>query len=517
MRCTVLRPVGGEILEDRPDATRHIDCFKISMHRGLLRSSAAVFIVVWMARCLGCEPAATRPSATDTDGDGLSDIDETSIYGTSPVLADTDGDGLSDYEEIVQRTFDPANAPLRFNPRVADVPVMNLRITSVPLISLHLTDTKGTTITFETTTEDEVRDIVTVAQTESASEEVTVGELQTNNNEITVQNDLDPGELVESEAVSEDEGNNGGESGNDEDIADDEVADDEGGPDSVLITDGVSNTRSRSRSEGVVVSFTTEQAHEIRRMLAVAQGYAETHEITASGGILQVLVDIENQGELPFQVTNLSFAAALVTGDGTETPVGNLDMNTSFNNFQAYALAPHEHAGPINFSRDFLTLDQVAAILADLRALTVRLGVYELKDREGKPYVFETAAMRRRTATLTVDFGDHRPSERFLVATNLDPAWPGITLERALGDILRVEHESNRDVGLTSVRGVGLPSSPEDKANREGRWDIQLRRDDGVDVDVTTFTAPYDLGEIILRGGDVIRLKWVESASKKRR
>ena len=46
-------------------------------------------------------PMATENKLNvDTDGDGLSDIEETNIYGTSPYLADTDSDGVSDKEEI---------------------------------------------------------------------------------------------------------------------------------------------------------------------------------------------------------------------------------------------------------------------------------------------------------------------------------------------------------------------------------------------------------------------------------
>jgi uncharacterized repeat protein (TIGR02543 family) len=37
---------------------------------------------------------------TDDDGDGYSDVDEISIYGTNPKRADSDGDGLSDPDEI---------------------------------------------------------------------------------------------------------------------------------------------------------------------------------------------------------------------------------------------------------------------------------------------------------------------------------------------------------------------------------------------------------------------------------
>ena len=39
-------------------------------------------------------------SAVDTDGDGLSDVDEIAIYGTNPNQADSDNDGLSDGAEV---------------------------------------------------------------------------------------------------------------------------------------------------------------------------------------------------------------------------------------------------------------------------------------------------------------------------------------------------------------------------------------------------------------------------------
>jgi excisionase family DNA binding protein len=44
----------------------------------------------------------------DTDGDGLTDIEELELFGTDPLNPDTDGDGVSDWEEI----FDHGTSPL---------------------------------------------------------------------------------------------------------------------------------------------------------------------------------------------------------------------------------------------------------------------------------------------------------------------------------------------------------------------------------------------------------------------
>ena len=50
----------------------------------------------------------TDPDSADTDGDGLNDGDEVSVYGTDPTLSDTDGDSSPDGEEV-ELGYDPTN------------------------------------------------------------------------------------------------------------------------------------------------------------------------------------------------------------------------------------------------------------------------------------------------------------------------------------------------------------------------------------------------------------------------
>ncbi len=52
---------------------------------------------------------SSEQARTDTDGDGITDYDEETLYGTDPQNADTDGDGINDGIEIM-RGYDPHSA-----------------------------------------------------------------------------------------------------------------------------------------------------------------------------------------------------------------------------------------------------------------------------------------------------------------------------------------------------------------------------------------------------------------------
>lgn len=272
----------------------------------------------------------------------------------------------------------------------------------------------------------------------------------------------------------------------------------------MTISNGATSTADRTTSAELSLSLTREQSRDVREAVSRAEAYAQSHDISASGGRLAVLAVIVNRGELPFRVTNLVLSATLIAADGVETPLGNLDILTVFTNFVPYSLGPGEQQGPVNFDKDTLNLDAMAILLQNLQGLNVRVGVYELSDANGRPYAFEVGTIRARTATVSIDYGGRRETERHLVATNLDPASPGVSAWRALHEILRVPIQADPESGITSVRDV--VADP----RGGGRWIAHHRRKNGSDVLRTSYTAPYDFDQIVLRAGDVLRLIWVE-------
>ena len=65
-----------------------------------IKNSALLLLV---SALVGCGEGSFTDVNADTDGDGLTNVDETTLYKTNPNVADTDGDGYSDFEEIINR------------------------------------------------------------------------------------------------------------------------------------------------------------------------------------------------------------------------------------------------------------------------------------------------------------------------------------------------------------------------------------------------------------------------------
>jgi hypothetical protein len=464
--------------------------------RVVLGTSLALTLAIF-----ACTPStAPPPTPTDTDGDGLSDVDEVTIYGTSPVLADTDGDGLSDGTEVIKLAFDRANNPYRFNPRIADVPVEAIRFVGPPDVTIQITETNGESVTFETqrAVTTTVSSSTTTANSQSQTD--TQSTTDTASRDVSVTAPLVQAVAARTDvfAVSD--------AGADAADAADGTTSDNGSGATVTTSEGSSSSVNPSTSFSTTFAFSDQETTENAQTLSETRSFSQSHDVAASSAVLVVAAVLENQGHVAFRVTNIELTAVITFGPDNVVPLGNLTIDTPITTYQPFSLAPHEETGPINFDRTGLTLEQASRILGAASGITISTAFVELSDSRGVPFAFDFDEIGAKTAAVYIDYSGERPTERYYVATNLDPAHPGITVAKALDEILAIPFESDEH-GLTSVRDLGTPDGG------SGGWIVKHYHDNGLDLEELPHPrgsplAPTDFKSIQLRAGDVLRLTY---------
>lgn len=482
-----------------------------------MRGGVGVAVATLVLACALAGGGGCGADDADTDGDGLSDRDELNVYGTSPLLADTDGDGWSDYAEIVDDGFDPESYPYRFNPRVADVPQIQIQFASSPAFAIVFVDSKGSSETFTssdavTATASETR---TVAQANQVTQSVSTPQTVSQTVAFSTPLSADAGAA---DAARDAEADAAVDAPIDGPI--DAAASPSPAPAPTLRVDtsSVSDTVTPTNTIQTTYTFTDADTRAFAQTLTNADAFGLSHTIAEASGLVKITAVLSNRGNIGFSLPNLLLSATLTTKASKVAPVGNLVMDTPYLRSEPIALAPGQDTGPIVFIRTNLPLPAVRALLEDASALALQLSAYQIDDADGRPYAARLTEVAARTALVAIDYGGVRPAERYYVATDLGrSAMPlsgiapaalrkpvnGITAGEALSDILRIPFEADASTGLTTVRGV--------QADRSGspRWSVRRTRGLGAGATTTTFdpkVETFDFATIGLRAGDVLEL-----------
>jgi hypothetical protein len=398
----------------------------------------------------------TTVAAQDSDGDGLDDNSEVTIYGTSPVLADTDGDGYSDRREIIELGFDRTTNPYRYNPLVADLPKLEVKINTNPIIGAIFTDTNGSS-----------RDVSTTrANTQSTSTTVGFGTSVTVGVESTTSATVG-GSLLD-------------------------------GPSAEV-------SESLSISASTTVSFDASMTSENQQTYEQMSAQGIEQSTTTNGGYVRVGVVVRNAGHIPFTLKHLSLASTRAS-DGVDPfiPLATLDYDGA-QAFQPTSLAANQATGNLTFENATLDVGTVRTMLTAARSVQIEPAIYELTDVNDQPFAFQEAEVASRTAKVLIDYGPYAPSELYQVSTNAVPNSPGRSLETLLTDYLSIAFTESGG-GLQTVRSISGGS---------GRWVVTSKRNTGTRFDVTIhdpLVQAYSVANIDVRAGDEVLLVYLEDA-----
>ena len=350
----------------------------------------------------------------DTDGDGLSDSDEITLYRTSPYISDSDGDGLSDYREVIDLAFNPNSNNYRFNPLIADVPSLGIEITSAPDIDLNYTTQNGASATISTQRTDTTATSVTSST--STTQSTSVEETHTAGGEVTVGYGTTDGFSAEGT---------------------------------------VSYEYSTATTSEESLSWSKEQSKENSLALSQGQEFQESNSVTESDGSMGLSVRIINNGAQPFTVKNLALGSVMRDGTTSDAfiPVANLNYDTQYLTFPEFSLAAGERSGNIVFNTAPLDLGTFYEILGNSTGLVFDIASHEIVDAGGVPFAFNQTDINSKNAQIIIDYADLRKSEKYLISTVGAADSSTISVYDALSSILRVNINADT-AGLTTVRDI---------------------------------------------------------------
>ncbi|MFT5357143.1 MAG: hypothetical protein ACI9KE_004375, partial [Polyangiales bacterium] len=196
----------------------------------------------------------------DTDEDGVSDLDEITIWHTSPTVADSDGDGFDDGIEINDLAFDPEVNNFQFNPLVADRPELDIELALAPVIYATYETTMGTS--------------------ESIGQERSTETRSANSNSWGGGSSY---AVEESHTVGTSAGFSGW-----------------------SFEASVSYEYSYSTTNETSSNWSTEQTMENALTESAMETYESSNEIASSGGVIGISVQVRNPGNIAYFLDNLT-------------------------------------------------------------------------------------------------------------------------------------------------------------------------------------------------------------------
>jgi len=447
----------------------------------------------------------SNPTHQDTDLDGITDGMEAKVYKTSPALSDTDGDGANDYEEIITGGR---------NPRLADLPKLDLELYGDPIIVLNIT---------EGTVESQISSSLEQDRSEYQSTD-TVSTLMSLENTVRLHTEVSVGTSHWPPSAN-----------------------------ATLTTDTefkhayvneTSSSWTRNSVEDVMETFESET----------------TATTTFHNGIVAVSMKLVNNSDLSFKLKSPRVMAYRMTPGGSFSVVGALEPGKLEieDETQHWMPEPDDNGyviGPggsllLLFGTGDLPSQIMKPLMQNPTALMFEIGSYTLFQldefgvEETKSYDKVGEDVLARTGLIVIDYGDGRV-ERYPVATNLrrnpDGSGSGVTMKEALSEIINLDYQTIKTtetvtttemvtttVNPTVLYKVGnekIDSNGDGKEDRDrfkayhaedeqayGYWLVGGTQEifKKGDLPESNQGVIMDFNEIMINSGDRVSLVWIE-------
>jgi len=275
-------------------------------------------------------------------------------------------------------------------------------------------------------------------------------------------------------------------------------------------------------SDAVELDFTDEQSIENRKALTEIEAIEKDRTITASGGLIKFTVEIENRGNVAFQVSTLVLSVVIPDPrhPGSFIPIANMVPEVTppfYDPYPPYVIPPGGRFPALVYVNNSLDLVTAKELLRDAKSIIVSVAALELLDADGVPFAFKFGNINARTAQIVIDYAGLLNPERFMVATNADPNNPGITAGHALRDILHIPFEAGPiDYGGVQKTGLlGLRNTPNIRASKQNNsfWLVVRIRGSGINKQIVQYSMlqqDFDFENIKLKAGDTLYLVYME-------
>jgi hypothetical protein len=275
---------------------------------------------------------------------------------------------------------------------------------------------------------------------------------------------------------------------------------------SITFTNSVATTVNPSETVAASITYTNEQNQDYSETLTHIRSIAANDTFTVTGAFLKTAAVIHNPSDVGFRVANVLIGSQFLDPSGLVLAVQNLFIDEGeLTSYVPFSLAPGEDTTPITFVTMLLSMDTAVAVLQRWQQLVLDLATYELDDATGKAFSFNLDAVFAKTALVAIDYGPQRAPEVFQVATNSNPAHPGVTAATIFNDILRIPYTASPETGLTAVRDFMVTTSG------GPRWSALRLHKVGPDMIRIPFGQngmAYDFDDIRVYAGDVLALSF---------